>query len=74
MTAAIERHSTTPTKYLDSLGLFDYGGGGYHCVWFDEGGHGYICKARALAVTCPASNAKLASGTAPLGHSRPAAA
>ncbi len=25
-------HKTTPTVYLDSLGLFEYGGGGYHCV------------------------------------------
>ena len=64
----IERHSTTPTKYLDSLGLFDYGGGGYHCVWFDEGDMDIFAKRGLWAVTCPASNAKLASGTAPLGH------
>ncbi len=64
----IERHGTTPTKYLDSLGLFDYGGGGYHCVWFDEGDMDIFAKRGLWAVTCPASNAKLASGTAPLGH------
>ena len=64
----IERHGTTPTKYLDSLGLFDYGGGGYHCVWFDESDMDIFAKRGLWAVTCPASNAKLASGTAPLGH------
>ena len=28
----IDRTGMTPTAYLDSLGMFDYGGGGYHCV------------------------------------------
>lgn len=62
-----ERHGgLTPTEYFDSLGLFDFGGGGYHCVWLSE--HDMdIFKARGLwAVTCPGSNAKLASGVAPL--------
>ncbi len=62
-----ERHGgRTPTEYFDSLGLFDHGGGGYHCVWLSQ--HDMeIFKARGLsAVTCPASNAKLASGVAPL--------
>lgn len=62
----IERHGMTPTELFDALGLFDYGGGGYHCVWFSE--HDVeIFKNRGLCVvTCPASNAKLASGVAPL--------
>ena len=55
----------SPTRYFDSLGLFDYGGGGFHCVWFDEGDM-QVFKDRGLwAVSCPASNAKLASGVAP---------
>ena len=62
----IERHGMTPTELFDSLGLFDYGGGGYHCVWLS--GHDIeIFQQRGLyAVTCPARNAKLASGVAPL--------
>ena len=28
----IGRHGKTPTAYLDSLGMFQYGGGGYHCI------------------------------------------
>ena len=62
----IERHGLSPTRYFEKLGLYDYGGGGFHCVWFDEGDM-EIFKSRGLwAVTCPASNAKLASGVAPL--------
>lgn len=64
----IERHGMSPTRYFESLGLFDYGGGGFHCVWFDEGDM-RIFKDRGLwAVTCSASNAKLASGVAPLSE------
>ena len=62
----IERHGLSPTRYFEKLGLYDYGGGGFHCVWFDEVDL-EIFKSRGLwAVTCPASNAKLASGVAPL--------
>lgn len=53
-------------EYLDSLGLFNYGGGGYHCVHVSER-EMEILKARGMyAVTCPGSNTKLASGIAPV--------
>ena len=62
----VERHGMTPTELFESLGLFDYGGGGYHCVWLSEHDR-EIFKNRGLSVVCcPASNAKLASGVAPL--------
>ena len=32
----VQRHGTTPAAYLDSLGLFEHGGGGYHCIWFTD--------------------------------------
>ena len=32
----IARHGMTPTELFDSLGMFDCGGGGYHCVWLSE--------------------------------------
>lgn len=61
-----ERYGVTPFKYLDRLGIFDYGGGGYHCVHVTEEEIG-IMKAKGLyAVTNPGSNAKLASGIAPI--------
>ena len=63
-----ERHGMSPTEYLDSLGLYDFGGGGYHCVWFGERDIDIFAEKQLWAVTCPASNAKLASGIAPLGR------
>ena len=62
----IERHGTTPTVYLDSLSMFENGGGGYHCVHMsDEDIH--IFKNKKLSVvTNPGSNTKLASGIAPI--------
>ena len=64
----IERHGMSPTRYFDQLGLFDYGGGGFHCVWFDEGDMRIFRDRSLWSVTCPASNAKLASGVAPLSE------
>ena len=43
-------------------------GGGFHCVWFDEGDMRIFRDRGLWAVTCPASNAKLASGVAPLSE------
>ncbi len=64
----VERHGMTPTEYLDSLGLYDFGGGGFHCVWFSERDIEIFAQKKLWAVTCPASNAKLASGIAPLSR------
>lgn len=61
-----ERHGMSPTEYLDSLGLYDFGGGGYHCVWFSERDMEIFAEKGLWAVTCSCSNAKLASGIAPL--------
>lgn len=62
----IERHGKTPTELFDSLGIFDFGGGGFHCVHFSENDM-EIFKNRSLwAVTNPSSNLKLASGVAPI--------
>ena len=62
----IERHGMSPTKLFDSLGIFDYGGGGYHCVWMDEEDMEIFRKRGLSAVTNPGSNTKLASGIAPI--------
>ncbi|MCR5487488.1 MAG: amidohydrolase [Lachnospiraceae bacterium] len=62
-----KRHDgLTPTEYFDSLGLFEYGGGGYHCVWLSK--HDIeIFQQRGLSViTNSGSNVKLASGIAPV--------
>ena len=62
----IERHGMSPTKLFDSLGIFDYGGGGYHCVWMDEEDMEIFRKRGLSVVTNPGSNTKLASGIAPI--------
>lgn len=59
-------HGLTPTEYMDSLGLFDYGGGGFHCVAFSKHDIEIYKKHGLSIVTCPGSNSKLASGIAPL--------
>ena len=60
------RTGMTPIAYMDSLGLFKYGGGLFHGVHLDEADFD-IVKARGLyIVTNPASNLKLASGIAPV--------
>lgn len=62
----VSRHGRTPLAYLDSLGFFDYGGGGFHCNYFTNE-EIEIAKARNIyIVTNAASNLKIASGIAPL--------
>ena len=62
----IERYGLTPTALFDREGLLDYGGGGYHCVWLSEEDMEIFKRRNAWVVTNPGSNAKLASGIAPL--------
>lgn len=60
----IERWGMTPPQILDKMGLFKYGGGGYHCVWMTDEDIELFAKKKLWAVTNPCSNAKLASGIA----------
>ncbi len=62
----IDRYGMTPVELFDSLGLFDYGGGGYHLVWTNEKDREIMKKRGLYAVTNPGSNTKLASGIAPI--------
>lgn len=62
----IERHGLTPPQLLDRMGLFRYGGGGFHCVWMSEEDIELFARKGIYAVTNPASNVKLASGIAPV--------
>jgi len=62
----VKRTGMSPVRYLDSLGMFRYGGGGFHVVHPREGDLA-IMKERGLFVcTNPASNVKLSSGVAPI--------
>ena len=59
------RHMT-PTKVLDSLGVFNGRTVAAHCVWVDDADM-RILKQRGVGVAhCPSSNMKLASGVAPV--------
>lgn len=60
------RHGMTPAVFLDGLGIFDFGGGGYHCVHMTDEDMDVFNKRKLTAVTNPASNLKLASGIAPI--------
>ena len=62
----IERCGMTPPQLLDSIGFFDYGGGGFHCVWMSKEDIALFARKKLWAVTNPSSNLKLASGIAPL--------
>lgn len=64
----VERYGMTPPQLFDKLGLFDFGGGGYHCVYFTEEDMDLFVKKGLFAVTNPGSNTKLASGIAPIGR------
>ncbi len=64
----IERYGKTPFELLDSMGLFDFGGGGYHVVWPKENDFEIMKKRGLYVVTNPASNSKLASGIAPIAE------
>ncbi|MBP3476610.1 MAG: amidohydrolase [Lachnospiraceae bacterium] len=61
-----QRYGMSPVKLLDSVGMFDYGGGGYHCVYLDEEDMDIFRKHDLSVVTNPGSNTKLASGIAPI--------
>jgi len=61
-----ERYGMTPLAFLDSLGMFDYGGGGYHCVHMTPEDISIMKEKGLYAVTNPGSNTKLASGIAPI--------
>lgn len=60
-----QRWGMTPTQLTDSLGMYEYGGGGYHCVWLEEPDFAIFKKNKMTVVTNPASNLKLASGICP---------
>ena len=62
----VKRHGATPTRLFNDLGLFDYGGGGFHCVWMTDEDVDIFRDRGLYAVLNACSNAKLASGIPPL--------
>lgn len=64
--ACRQRYGMSPVRFLDEIGMFEYGGGGYHCVHMSEEDMDIFEKRGLYAVTNPASNLKLSSGIAPV--------
>lgn len=62
----MERYGMTPGMFLDSLGMFEHGGGAYHCVYLTEEEIALFQKKNIHVITNPGSNTKLASGIAPI--------
>ena len=62
------RYGVTPAVLLDQLGIYDYGGGGYHCVHMTDEDMDVFAKHELSVVTNPGSNTKLASGIAPISE------
>lgn len=61
-----ERYGMTPVMFLDTMGVFEFGGGGFHCVHVSDSDMEVLRRRRMYVVTNPASNLKLASGIAPI--------
>ncbi|MGN0402722.1 MAG: amidohydrolase [Acetatifactor sp.] len=62
------RYGMTPAVFLDTMGIFDFGGGCYHCVYMTAEDMEVFRRRRLFAITNPASNLKLASGIAPIAE------
>ena len=66
VTECIQRYGKTPTQLFNDIGLFEYGGGSFHCVYMSDTGFQIFKDKDLWVVTNPASNLKLASGIAPI--------
>ena len=62
----IERYGMTPPALFEKLGLFDFGGTIYHGVHPTDEDMDIFKKHNIAVISNPASNAKLASGIAPI--------
>ena len=61
-----ERYGVTPAVLFDKLGIFDFGGGGFHCVWFTDEDREIFMRRDLWSVFNACSNLKLASGITPV--------
>lgn len=62
----IEPQGSSPIRHLEAVGLLDNNCTCIHSVWADDADLDLLAARRASVVTCPQSNAKLASGIAPV--------
>ncbi len=62
----VKNNRKTPVEYASYLGLFNYGGGGYHLVHPIEDDFSIMKEKNISVISNPGSNLKLGSGIAPL--------
>ena len=62
----VKKNGSTPTQYVDGLGLLDRHTLLAHCVWVTDEDIAIIAKSGASVAHCPLSNLKLGSGIAPI--------
>lgn len=62
----IKKYGKTPTRLFNDIGLYTYGGGGFHCIYLDEKDIEIFRRNNLFAIINSASNSKLASGIAPV--------
>lgn len=58
----IKKYGITPTELFLDSGLYEYGGGGFHCLYLNEHDLEIFNQKQLSAVLCVCSNLKLASG------------
>ena len=64
----VDDHGVRPLAYAEDVGLLEDGDFLAHCVHVDGSEIERLADSEAVAVHCPASNAKLASGIAPVAE------
>jgi len=64
----VDEHGVRPLAYAEDVGLLEDGDFLAHCVHVDDAEIEILADSEAVAVHCPASNAKLASGIAPVAE------
>ena len=57
----------TPAQFFRDCGIFDVKTNAAHCVWVEDADIEILAEKGVSVAHCPSSNAKLASGIAPLG-------
>ncbi len=62
------KYGMTPAVLLETMGIFDFGGGGFHCVHMTNDDIDVFSRRRLSVITNPASNLKLASGISPVAE------
>lgn len=58
----IKRYGMTPTELFVKTGVYEYGGGGFHCIYLNDRDLDIFKEKKLNAILCVCSNLKLASG------------